>query len=96
MQFHHVTAWGIYHTLMELLYSLKYHSLGLQAQSDVAREVPPPTRVTWGLYQTLRQVLFLLFTLLATYNNNNKNKFASPPNFGGYQVPIARKFTKPK
>jgi hypothetical protein len=34
------------------LYSLKCHSLGIQAQSDVVREVFP-TRVTRGYYQTL-------------------------------------------
>jgi hypothetical protein len=39
-------------TLMEHLYSLKCLLLGLQAQSDVAREVFP-TRVTRGLYRIL-------------------------------------------
>jgi hypothetical protein len=39
-------------TVMGRLYSLKCHSLGLQVQNNVAREVLP-TKVSRGLYQTL-------------------------------------------
>jgi hypothetical protein len=37
--------------VMARLYSLKCHSLGPQARSDVAEVFP--TRATWALYQTL-------------------------------------------
>jgi hypothetical protein len=55
---------------MEATLFFKCHSLGLQAQSDAAREVFP-TRVTRGYYETLREAWgwFLVFALQATYNN---------------------------
>jgi hypothetical protein len=39
---------------MAWIYSLKHHLLGIQGQSDAAREVFP-IRVTRALYQTLKE-----------------------------------------
>jgi hypothetical protein len=61
---HFISRWW------QQLYSSKCHSLGLQAQSDVAREVLP-TRVTRGNCRTLGESWgwFLFLALQTTCNS---------------------------
>jgi hypothetical protein len=72
----------------------KCHSLGPQAQSDVAREVFPHKG---GLLPNSQGSLRLVPYLHSSSNlQQQTNSSASPTNYGGCQSPTARKINKTK
>jgi hypothetical protein len=80
-------------TWWQQLYSLKCHSLGLQAQSDVAREVSP--QGDSGLLSNSRRSLRLVpFPRSSNNLQQWTNNFASPINCGSCQAQTACKINK--